>query len=80
LVREIMENDKKGMRSIWYFVGLLMSIIGLIEMAAGISDLVFPSAEHVRLANLHANIWWGIIILITGLVYIVKNRNNYVKM
>ena len=75
-----MENDKKGMRSIWYFVGLLMSVIGLIEMAAGISDLVFPSAEHVRLANLHANIWWGIIILITGLVYIVKNSNNYVKM
>jgi len=44
-----MENDKKGMRSIWFFVGLLLSIIGLIEIAAGISDLIFPSADHVRL-------------------------------
>jgi len=75
-----MENNKKGMRSIWYFVGLILSAIGLIEMSAGIYDLYFPSAEHVRLANLHANIWWGIIILITGLVYVVKNRSNYVQM
>ena len=75
-----MDSDKKGMRSIWYFVGLLLSSIGLIEMAAGISDLYVPSAEHIRLANLHANIWWGILIFSTGLVYVVKNRNNYVKM
>jgi len=75
-----MENDKKGMRSIWYFVGLLLSTIGLIEMAAGISDLCFRSAEHIRLAYLHANLFWGILIFITGLIYVVKNRNNYVKM
>ncbi len=75
-----MENDKKGMRSIWYFVGLLLSVIGLIEIAAGISDLVIPSAGLARLANLHANLWWGIIILIAGVVYILKNRNSYVKM
>jgi hypothetical protein len=75
-----MENDSRGMRSIWYFVGLLLSAIGVIEMAAGISNLYFPSAEHTRLENLHANIWWGIMILIVGVVYIVKNRNKYVKM
>ena len=75
-----MENDKKGMRSIWFFVGLLLSIIGLIELAAGISDLFNPSGEAIRLANLHANIFWGILILITGLIYVVKNRNSYVKV
>jgi len=75
-----MENDKKGMRSIWFFVGLLLSIIGLIEIAAGISDLIFPSADHVRLSNLHANLWWGIVIFIAGIIYIVKNRNSYVRM
>ncbi len=75
-----MEPDKKGMRSIWYFVGLIMSAIGLIEISAGIYDLYFPSAKDIKLANLHANIWWGVMILITGLVYISKNKNKYVKM
>ncbi len=75
-----MEPDKKGMRSIWYFVGLIMSAIGLIEVLAGIYDLYFPSAQDIRLANLHANIWWGVMILIAGLVYITKNKNKYVKM
>ena len=75
-----MEDGKKGMRSIWFFVGLLLSAIGLIETAAGISDLYFPSAEHIRLAELHANIFWGILIFITGMIYVVKNRNNYVQI
>lgn len=75
-----MENDKKGMRSIWYFVGLIMAAIGLIEMSAGIYDLFFPFTKDVKLANLHANIWWGILITITGLIYIVKNKNKYINI
>lgn len=75
-----MEPDKKGMRSIWYFVGLILSAIGLIEVLAGIYDLYSPPAEEVTLARLHANIWWGLIIVITGLVYFVMNRNKHVKM
>ena len=75
-----MEPDKKGMRSIWYFVGLILSAIGLIEVLAGIYDLYSPPTEEVTLAHLHANIWWGLIIVITGLVYFVMNRNKHVKM
>ncbi len=80
MVGEVMENDKKGMRSIWYFVGLILSAIGVIEVLAGIYDLYSPPTEKVTLAHLHANIWWGLIIAITGLVYFVMNRNKYVKM
>jgi hypothetical protein len=75
-----MEASKKGIRSIWYFVGLIMTIIGLIEISAGIYDLYFPTANDIKLANLHANIWWGIMILIAGLVYIVKNKNKYINI
>jgi hypothetical protein len=73
-----MEGEKKGMRSIWYFVGLIMFAIGLVELAAGIYDFIFPPKETVRLANLHANIWWGILIIVAGIIYILKNRNKYV--
>ncbi len=74
-----MDSKEKGMRSIWYFVGLIMFAIGLVELAAGIYDLYYPSAENIKLAHLHANIWWGVLILLTGLIYILKNKNKYIN-
>ena len=74
-----MESENKGMRSIWYFVGLIMFAIGLVELAAGIYDLFYPSVKDIKLENLHANIWWGILIMFTGLIYILKNKNKFIN-
>ena len=71
-------NTEKGMRSIWYFVGLIMLIIGIIVIAAGIYDLINPTAQNIRLTHLHTNIWWGALITIAGVIYILKNKNKYV--
>ncbi len=73
-----MINTEKGMRSIWYFVGLIMLIIGIIVFAAGIYDLLNPTNQNIKLTNLHTNIWWGAVIAFTGLIYTVKNRNKYI--
>jgi hypothetical protein len=73
-------SEQKGMRSIWFLVGLIMFAIGSIVIVAGIFDLFYPSDQNIRLANLHANIWWGAIIALTGIVYIVKNKNKYVGL
>ena len=75
-----MNPDDKKMRNIWFFVGLIMFAIGIIVFAAGIVDLMFPGNNGVRLEYLHANIWWGIIIWIIGLVFIIKNKNKYINM
>lgn len=72
-------NTEKGMRSIWYFVGLIMLVIGIIVFAAGIYDLMNPNDHNIRLTSLHANIWWGALITITGIIYILKNKNKYVS-
>lgn len=72
-------NTEKGMRSIWYFVGLIMLIIGIIVFAAGIYELINPANQNIKLTNLHTNIWWGAIIAITGLIYVAKNKDKYVK-
>jgi|WetSurMetagenome_2_1015567.scaffolds.fasta_scaffold84336_2 hypothetical protein len=73
-----MNEVKNKMRSIWFFVGLVMSAMGFITILAGIYSLHTPENQDVRLSNLHANIWWGALILVTGLIYVVKNRNKYV--
>jgi formate/nitrite transporter FocA (FNT family) len=70
-----MNDNKTEMKSIWYFVGLIMFAIGLIVVAAGIYDLFVPSDGKIVLANLKANIWWGALITITGAIYIYKNKD-----
>ena len=72
-------NKEKGMRSIWYFVGLILLVIGIIVFAAGIYDLLNPAKQDIKLTSLHTNIWWGVLIAITGLIYIMKNKNKYVS-
>jgi Na+/H+-translocating membrane pyrophosphatase len=73
-----MDEVKNKMRSIWFLIGLVMSAIGFITVLAGIFSVNASENQDVRLSNLHANIWWGVLILIIGLIYIVKNRNKYV--
>ncbi|MBU2444969.1 MAG: hypothetical protein KJ666_05275 [Bacteroidetes bacterium] len=63
------------MKPIWYFVGLILVITGLILVGAGIYSLIYPGDEKKVLADLHPNLWWGIFMVIVGLIYWIKNRN-----
>jgi hypothetical protein len=61
------------MISIWFFIGISLAVNGLLILAAGLYQLVNPPAvPGVVLYQLHANIWWGAILLIFGLVYCFK--------
>ena len=71
-------ETEKGMRSIWFFVGLIMLAIGILVFLAGIYELINPTVQNIKLVDLHTNIWWGVLIAITGLIYTIKNRNKYV--
>ncbi|MDI6779277.1 MAG: hypothetical protein QME25_03660 [Bacteroidota bacterium] len=67
------------MKPIWYFVGLILLITGLILVGAGVYSLLFPSNEQKVLADLHPNLWWGILMVIIGLIYVIKNKNVMVE-
>jgi hypothetical protein len=67
------------MRNIWFFVGWILLIIGLLELAAGVYGLFFPSNKNIKLTDLHANLWWGILITLSGAAYLLKNRNKYIE-
>ncbi len=74
-----MQTEKK-MRNIWYFVGWVLLIIGLLELAAGIYDLFYPANKNIRLTDLHANLWWGVLIVIVGIIYLFKNKDKYIDV
>jgi hypothetical protein len=61
-----------GSLSIWFFIGVSLAVNGAVIFATGIYELVSPPANQVVLYNLHANVWWGGILLILGLVYSVR--------
>ncbi len=55
--------------SIWFFIGLILTIYGVLILGASLHDLVVPPAHRVVLANLHAGIWWGALLIVLGVVY-----------
>ena len=61
-----------GFISIWFFIGVLLTAYGLIITATGLYELASPPATSTVLANLHASIWWGAVLLAIGLVYFFK--------
>ena len=60
---------KPGMVSIWFLIGLLLTAYGVLITAAGVYQELAPPAQPQVLANLHAGIWWGLLILAIGLFY-----------
>lgn len=60
--------------SIWYFIGLLILVYGVLILGAGISDLISPPAQPLVLAQLHPSIWWGGVLTALGAIYVYYFR------
>lgn len=60
---------RPGMLSIWFFIGVLLVIYGVLILGAGLYGLVSPPAREVVLSELHAGIWWGGLLLVLGGFY-----------
>jgi hypothetical protein len=60
--------------SIWFFIGVLLTIYGAMILAYGIWELVTGNLANVVLANLHAPVWWGATMLVLGLFYSLRFR------
>jgi hypothetical protein len=60
--------------SIWFFIGVLLTIYGVMIMSYGIWELATGYLAPVVLSNLHAPVWWGALMLILGLFYSLRFR------
>ncbi len=60
--------QKRHMLPVWFFIGVILLIYGIMIFASGIYELSHPPSTV--LANLHAPIWWGAILAIVGAVYV----------
>jgi hypothetical protein len=61
--------------SIWFFIGSLLLIYGVVITIANVVDLISPNTGHQPvLSELHFGVWWGIVLIIIGAVYFICFR------
>ena len=60
--------------SIWFFAGVMLLAYGIVILAAGLWEFGHPLAHPPVLSQLHAPIWWGALLAISGGFYTVKFR------
>lgn len=66
------------MKPIWYFVGLILMIIGLLILFTGLYQLVYPPEIKTVLSETHPGIWWGAVMIAFGCLMYYKNKNKTV--
>jgi hypothetical protein len=60
--------------SIWFFIGVLLIVYGVLILGYGLFELATHQTANVVLADLHAPVWWGALLLALGLFYGVRFR------
>ena len=65
-------HEHKSMIPIWFFIGLLLLIYGVLILGEGLYELSAPGSTHVVRADVHAGIWWGALLLGAGLFYTLR--------
>lgn len=59
---------------IWFFIGGILHVYGVLIMGAGLYEIIVPPPLDVRVAlyELHADIWWGAIMIVFGSFYCIR--------
>lgn len=66
---------------IWFFIGILLLIYGVVILGAGLYGLAYPSQVQIKLSEanpqaswffLHPDIWWSVLLIALGTLYTVK--------
>jgi hypothetical protein len=63
---------KHHITPVWFFVGLLLGIYGVLITASGLAEWSAPA--KTILSEYHAPVWWGGVMTIIGAIYVVVYR------
>jgi divalent metal cation (Fe/Co/Zn/Cd) transporter len=66
------------MKPIWYFVGLILIVMGGIIFLSGIYQLINPPEVKKVLSETHPAVWWGAVMFIFGGIMFLKTRKETV--
>jgi hypothetical protein len=78
---------------LWFFIGVLLLVYGILIAAAGLYYTYYPTeairaimdsanpADKAQLEiwNLHAGVWWGCLLTVIGAVYCLRFNPMWAK-
>ena len=65
-------SEKHHIIPVWFFVGVLFLIYGVLIFASGLREWPHPPATVE--AELHAPVWWGALLIVLGAIYCLLFR------
>lgn len=65
-------SEQQGIIPVWFFVGVLLLIYGVMIFISGLAEWSHPPDN--TLANLHAPVWWGALLIVLGGAYTILFR------
>jgi hypothetical protein len=65
-------SEKHHIIPVWFFVGLLLFVYGLLIFFSGVVEWSHP--PDTVLAELHAPVWWGASLTVLGGLYCMLFR------
>jgi H+/Cl- antiporter ClcA len=69
------EGTGRGeMLSIWFFVGIMTLAYGVVLLPYGAWEWFGNHEPATVLYQLHATFWWGLLMTIFGLFYVLRFR------
>ncbi len=63
---------KHHITPVWFFVGLLLAIYGILILVSGLAE--WSATSKTVLGEYHAPVWWGGLMAVIGIIYIVAFR------
>ncbi|HSC45013.1 MAG TPA: hypothetical protein VLC94_04250 [Candidatus Acidoferrum sp.] len=61
-------SEKHQIIPVWFFVGVLFLVYGVLIFVSGLVEWSHP--PDTVLANLHAPVWWGALLIALGALYV----------
>jgi hypothetical protein len=65
-------SEKHHIIPVWFFVGVLFLVYGVLIFVSGLAEWSHP--PDTVLANLHAPVWWGALLIALGGLYVGRFR------
>jgi hypothetical protein len=63
-------HERRHMLPVWFFIGVLLAIYGVIILTTGITEWFHPS--EAVLSKYHPAVWGGVLLLLIGSFYTLR--------
>ena len=64
-------SEEHHMIPVWFFVGGLLLIYGILILIQGVVE--WSSPPDTVLSNLHPTVWWSFLLIILGAIFCFKH-------